>query len=192
MQQRGFTLVELLIAVALAAILVSALNGVVGESLQRRDVARERNALSRDAAFAMERMVSAVSHTESLLFPPTDDPASEQSEHIGDVLAVASPIASGEDGSGLPYADAAVVFSVDDGVLKERTPVPWDEDGDGIITEQDFVISDLVEGVSLFRVERLAQGSDRALRVDLKLSLTSAATGETVSLHTQVRVGGGL
>lgn len=303
--ERGFTLVELLTALAIAALLFAALSGIVGESLQRRDVAHERNELSRQAAFAMERMVYAVSHTRLLLLPLNDNPASGQAEHIRAVLSVSLPLSSDQDGNGVPDADNdgdgridedlpddtnndlapgiygidddgdgavdensttevwnddesgginedrgngvdddgdgttdedlsgdmngdgcpgvcgvdddgdgavdenpvfgigdddedgqtnedwldAVVFYVASGVLKERTPVPWDESGIGGITGRDFVVSDLAEGVSQFRVERIAQVNDRALRVDLTLALTSAVTGETVSLQTQVRVG---
>jgi hypothetical protein len=85
-----------------------------------------------------------------------------------------------------------VVFYLDNGTLMQRTPVPWDETAAGGITGRDFVVAPVAENVTRFRVERLARGSGRAQLVDLTLELTSPETGDTVSLHTQVRVGGAL
>ena len=53
----GFTLVELLVATALAAALLTATGAIVANTLGSADVATERNRLQRDARFAMERMV---------------------------------------------------------------------------------------------------------------------------------------
>lgn len=303
--EQGFTLIELLTALALAAILLAALGGVVGEGLQQRDIAHERNELSRQAAFAMARMVYAVSHSRWLLLPLEDNPGSGQTEHIRDVLALSLPLSSDQDGDGTPDADNdgdgridedwpddtnndlapgiygidddgdgnadenpvlgiwdddedgstnedqgnnvdddgdgtsdedlaadmagdgcpgvcgvdddgdgqvdegstadddedeqtnedwldAVVFYVDGGVLKERTPVPWDTDGNGTLNDRDFLVSALAEGVSQFRVERLAALTGGVLTVDLMLAITSPVSGETVSLNTEVRVGSAL
>jgi hypothetical protein len=41
-------------------------------------------------------------------------------------------------------------------------------------------------------VERVAGAADADQLVDLTLELTSPVSGETVSLHTRVRVGGAL
>ena len=71
-----------------------------------------------------------------------------------------------------------------------RTPVPWDETGVGGITGRDYVETPIAEGVTRFRVERLQDASTRTEVVDLTLELASAA-GDVVSVHTQVRVGGG-
>ena len=85
-----------------------------------------------------------------------------------------------------------VVFYLDNGTLKERTPVPWDESGTGGITGRDFITSDIAENVSRFRVERIPVSSDRTQLIDITLELTSSVNDEIVSLRTQVRVGGGL
>lgn len=55
---------------------------------------------------------------------------------------------------------------------------------------QDFISSDIAENVTRFRVERIPQGDDRQQLVAITLELTGPQTGETVSLHTRVRVGG--
>jgi hypothetical protein len=75
--------------------------------------------------------------------------------------------------------------------LIERHPVPWDEDNGGIVSGRDFIESPIAEGVSRFRVERVV-GNGNAEIVDITLDVTGAASGETVSLHSRVRIGGTL
>ena len=83
-----------------------------------------------------------------------------------------------------------VVFYLDNGVLKERISVPWDENGQGGVTGRDYVTSDLAEDVTHFRVERIATTIGGVQLVDILLELTHSVTGEQYSLQTQVRVGG--
>lgn len=85
----------------------------------------------------------------------------------------------------------ALVFYLDNGVLKERTPVPWDENGAGGITGRDFIVSDIATNVTRFRVERIPQGSNRYTLVDLTLEITPP-NGDTFSLNARVRLGGAL
>ncbi len=318
----GFTLVEMLIALAIAALLVAALGGLVGQALTTRDAVHETNDLTRQAHFAMDRMVRAVGNTRLLLLPFNDKAASNWPENIreetvpasppiGDstkataVLAVTLPLYSDLDADGYPDADDdedglidedlpndrnydyasgiylidddgdgsvdedpsyswdddetnavvnedpidgidndgdtnidedpasdnngdgcpgicgvdddgdgsidegsaddddeddgeyddwynPVVFYLDAGTLKERTPVPWDISGGGVVDGQDFITSAIADNVTRFRVERLPLGSDRNQTVDLILELTSPVSNETVSLNTRVRVGGAL
>ena len=84
-----------------------------------------------------------------------------------------------------------VVFYLSGSTLKQRQPVPWDSDGDGDVDGRDFIESVIADNVTRFRVERLDNGSVVEV-IDLTLELTSPVTGETVSLQSQVRVGGGL
>jgi prepilin-type N-terminal cleavage/methylation domain-containing protein len=319
-RQHGFTLIELLIALALAAILFAGLNGVVGQALGIHDTVHEKNDLTRQARFAMQRMEQAVGHTRLLLLPLNDKPASNWLENIREetvpptaptddstkytaVLAVTLPLYSDLDGDGFPDADDdrdgrvdedlpadiqhdfgagiylidddgdgsvdegssnvsddesstenddpvngvdddsdnnidedpardnngdgcpgvcgvdddgdgqvdeasaddddeegrvdddwfnPVVFYLNNGTLMERTPVPWDESGDSSINGRDFIVAPIAENVTRFRVERLPLNGDRHVLVDLTLELTSPVSGETVSLHTRVRVGGAL
>jgi hypothetical protein len=97
-----------------------------------------------------------------------------------------------EDGGNNEDWNNPVVFYLDNGTVKERTPVPWDTDSSGDVNGLDFITSDLADNVTRLRVERLPQGSDRRQRVALTLELTGPVTGETVRLETQVRVGGAL
>lgn len=86
----------------------------------------------------------------------------------------------------------AVVFYLDNGTLMMRTPVPWDESGDSKINGRDFIVEPIAENISRFRVERLPPKGKRPLLIDLTLELTSPLSGESVSLHNRVRVGGAL
>jgi hypothetical protein len=292
---------------------------VLGQALQIHDAVRDQNELTRQARFAMQRMVRSVSHSRLLLLPLNDKPATNWPENIreqtmpptppiGDstlataVLAVTLPLYVDLDADGFSDADDdrdgridedlrpnktysqapgiylidddgdgqvdegtaadddessiinddpingvdddddnnvdedpppdmngdgcsgicgvdddgdgqvdeaavndddedgqvdedwfnAVVFYLDNGTLMERTPVPWDESGGGGITGRDFIVEPIAENVTRFRVERVAGVAGSPQRVDLTLELTSPVTGETVSLHTQVRVGGAL
>lgn len=315
----GFTYVEMLVTLAIGVLLVTGLNGVMGQALQSQDTMAERNRLTREARYALQRMTQAVSGTRLLLLPQQDKPATNWPENlreqtlppsppIGDsslasaVLAVTLPATIDLDGNGIADADndgdglldedlpadihndaAAGIFGIDDGgngtvdegpaedddeamsdadedpidgiendddgnldedpaadnngdgcpglcgvdddgdgnvdsgnaanddeqggddedwydplvfyldngVLKQRSPVPWDENGVDGITGRDFVISDIAVDVTRFSVERIPIGSDRAQLVRLQLELTSPLTGETVSLQTRVRVGSG-
>jgi prepilin-type N-terminal cleavage/methylation domain-containing protein len=321
-QRTGFTLVELLLALAIAGLLVAALSGLVGQALEVRAAVAERNELTRQARFAMGRMVRAVEHARVVLLPLADHPNTDwrenvreetvppsppegSSTHASAVLATTLALSNDLDGDGTPDADDdgdgridedwargrdrdgapgifgvdddgdgqvdegggtnkhdddedlggpdedpvngsdddgdgsvdedpsadvngdgcpgvcgvdddgdgeidegdpldddedgrlsedwlnPVVFYLDNGTLTERTPVPWDEDGNGNIGGRDCLVSPLAENVTRFRVERIAPGLTEAVRVDLTLAL-SGASGETVTLRTRVRVGSAL
>jgi len=316
----GFTIIELVVATALAALLIAGLGGVVGQVATTRDAVQDRNELTRQVRFAMDQMVRVVSHSRLLLLPQNDKPASNWLENVREetvppttptddstrytaVLAVTLPAYQDLDGDGFADADDdkdglidedlpedshndfaagiyliddggngtvdegpdadddeafftegedpingvdddgdanidedpsanmnedgcpgvcgvdddadggldegsvddddedgqadedwynAVVFYLDTGTLKFRTPVPWDESGVGGISGRDFIISDLADNVTRFRVERVTGVSGGVQLLDLMLELTSPDTGEMVSLQTQVRLGGAL
>jgi type II secretory pathway pseudopilin PulG len=84
-----------------------------------------------------------------------------------------------------------VVFYLSGSTLKQRHPAPWDTDGDSDVDGRDYIVSDLAENITRFRVERLDNGSSVEM-VEITLELTSPLTGETVSLQSQVRIGGAL
>ena len=309
----GFTLIEVVVTVAIGALLIAGLGGVVGQAFQVREVTREENDLTRQAHFALSQMARMAGHTRRLLLPLADNPATTTiAENVrdtatnGGVLAVSLPADVDLDGDGVPDADndgdgfldedlpadsnndgrpgiraidddgnwitdfclspvgdddestsltesedpinstdddgdGAVdedppadmngdgcpgLCGVDDdgdgttdegnaadddedgridedwldsggffwanNTIVQRLPVPWDTNGDGVVTGLDYVESTLADHVTRFRVERIpTTATDRALLVDLTLELTGDR-GETFSLHTQVRVGGHL
>lgn len=88
---RGFTLIELLIAVTLATLLLVATSGMVSNALGTDDVVAERNELQRDARFAMQRMVAAVSASPQLLLPQPDKAATDWRENVREETIPASP-----------------------------------------------------------------------------------------------------
>jgi prepilin-type N-terminal cleavage/methylation domain-containing protein len=61
--QRGFTLVEFLIAAAIAALLIAPLARALRDALGARAFANEANDVTQQATFAMQRMVAAVRNT---------------------------------------------------------------------------------------------------------------------------------
>ncbi len=84
-----------------------------------------------------------------------------------------------------------VAFYQSGATLIERTPVPWDESGDGQISGLDYVERALVDNVSGFRVERIPAPNGTAALVRLTLTTTDAA-GTVSTLQTTVRLGGAL
>jgi type II secretory pathway pseudopilin PulG len=318
----GFTYVELMITLAIASLIIAGLSGVVGQALQSQDAVSETNRLTRDARFAMRRMVDSISRSRKLLLPQRDKPATNWPENIreqtippsapiGDstlasaVLATTLPTHFDLDGNGIADADNdgdglfdedlppditndrapgiyliddsgdgtvdkfsaccsqdddedfgiinedpingvdddgdglidddpggdmnadacpgicgidddrdgtidegfardddedglnnedwldPVVFYLSGSTLQQRHPAPWDTDGDSDVDGRDFIVSDLAENITRFRVERLDNGSAVDI-VEITLELTSPLTGEIVSLQSQVRVGGAL
>ncbi len=85
-----------------------------------------------------------------------------------------------------------VVYYLNGADLIERLPVPWDASGGGGITGADFVETVLANNVTRFRVERPATTVGQPILIDVVLELRAPASGETVSGHVQVRVGGAL
>ena len=336
-KQRGFTLIEILISSAIAALIMSGLIGVISLTLDAEDSSRNINDLTQQTRFAMQRMVTAISSTQRLMLPLADNPSTDWQEQLRvetvpasapegsstkatAVLAVTLSTTIDRDGDGWADANndkdfhdydndtvqdsdeperidedvsddnsndnAAGIIGIDDdgngtaddssaddndedgsaledsvdgvdndndgaideditkdmngdnqpgvtGVdddydtvvdeggtplkadddedgsededwfdpvvyylsgsdLIERMPSQTDTTGDFLVTGADFTENTIASNVSLFRVERLAQGSDRFVRVDLTLELNHPTSGETFSLQTQVRVGGGL
>ncbi len=168
-KQRGVTLIELLIAVALGALIIAGMSAVMGELTQTRAVIQERNQLTEDGRFAMERMVSTLGHSRRLLLPLVDNPNTNWPENIREetvpasspvgsstlataVLAVTLPANIDLDADGFPDAD-----DDRDGRIDEDLPndihhdfMPGimliDDDGDGYIDESSFYFWDDDEG----------------------------------------------
>lgn len=318
--EHGFSLIELVVAIALAGLILVATSGIIQQASGTDTIVAERNQLLRDARFAMERIVRAASHSTRLLLPQTDNSATNWPEHIreetvpasppiGDstkataVLAITLPDYVDLDADGFPDADndrdgridedtpsditwdlaagialidddgdgsvdesasdndddealgtsdedplngldddgdgnidedfgadmngdgcpglcgvdddgdgqvdegsvddddedgvvdedfyGTIVFYLDNGVIKERMPVPWDISGGGLISGLDYIVSDIADNVTRFRVERLIVTAGAPSLVSIELELTGP-TGAIVSLDTRIRIGGAL
>jgi len=96
-----------------------------------------------------------------------------------------------EDGSHNEDWYDPVVYYLNGDSLIERLPSTLDIDGDGALTGKDFTEAVIARPVSRFRVERIASGDSRPLRVDITLELADPLTGEITRVQTQVRLGGG-
>ena len=298
----GFSLVELLVVVSIVSILLLAINGLLDSSLKGATYATDKNDLTQEARFALQRMSRAIKRTNQLVLPLADNPNTAWLENIRDpgVLAVALDASMDRDSDGFADADndkdgrvnedfegdttndaAPGIVGIDDNndgsidVSSAASPnkdddednsydedgfdgidndgdgsvdedmaddkqndgaagvVGVDDDGDGNVDEgneeeededgstdedwldavvyflngsqlmermpnlnpvdgTDYSEQNIADNVSAFRVERIAQGNDRYLRIDLILELTNAESGESITLQTQVRVGGGL
>ena len=310
----GFTLVELVLALTLGALVMLAVATLMTQTLRSRAYASEKNALAENAHFAMQRMVRAVSRTRLLLVPTVDRPSSGSlSENIREETVPRTGLATAalavtldatvdrdgnnkpdadndgdgridedwpddnnndsgmgvkdidddgdgsninlyppdddedspllpkkdedpinlrdDDGDGLVDEDAGVdmngdgfsgikgvdddgdgsmdegaaadddedgatnedwqdtvIFRLSGSTLVERTPVPWDTDGNATVNGRDYVENTVANHVTRFRVERVAGSSLRSPLIDLTLELTGPG-GETVSLNTRVRAG---
>jgi len=154
----GFTYVELMIALAIASLIILGLTGVVNQALQSQDAVSETNQLTRDARFAMQRMLRTVAHSRRLLLPLRDKPASNWPENIreqtvppsppiGDstlataVLAVTLPAYVDLDNDGFPDADDDRDGQIDEDLPNDNQHdffpgiMLIDDDGDGQVDE---------------------------------------------------------
>lgn len=156
--QSGITLVELVVALLIGAVLIAGLGSIVGTAVSNREVTHERKQLVEQSQFAMQRITMAVRYSTVLLLPLSDNPSTDwpESERVQTVpastpvgsstlatavLAVALPEYSDLDSNGIPDAD-----DDRDGYIDEDQPanryndaapgiVGIDDDGDGSIDE---------------------------------------------------------
>ena len=183
-RQSGFTLVEMLIAISLAAILMAGLNGVIGQALSIQDAVSERNDLTQQARFAMEQMVRLVSHSPQLLLPMADKtdttpflenireqtvPASAPpaGSTLGSaVLAVTLPAYFDLDGNGIPDADNDGDGRIDEDLPADTTNdakpgiVGIDDDGKGITDYSFSPVADDDESGDFAQNEDVINGVD--------------------------------
>ena len=160
----GFTVLELLISLVLAALLLTAMAGLVDTAMTTRDDTRRGNDALQDARFAMQRMVTAVRGTDRLLLPLADNPNTNWREHIREqtmpasapegsstlataVLAVTLDPTLDIDEDGIADADNDSEGRVDEDVSGDSTNdgasgiVGIDDDGDGDVDELDATSS---------------------------------------------------
>lgn len=129
----GYTLLELLIATALAGLLMAGIAGIVDRALGSQELVEERNSLNTDARFAMQRMVRAVSETRQLVLPMVDKPGTNWRENVREETVPASPP---EGDSTKATAVLAVSLSASFDLDADGFP-DADNDRDGLIDE-DF------------------------------------------------------
>lgn len=144
-QSQGFTIVELLVSLVMAALLLTAMTGLVSNALESQEHTVSRGDATRDGRFAMQRMVTAVLGTNRLMLPLADNPNTNWREHVREQTV---PASAPEGSSTLATAVLAVTLDptldIDaDGVMDA------DNDKDGRIDEDptDDVTNDLAAGL---------------------------------------------
>jgi prepilin-type N-terminal cleavage/methylation domain-containing protein len=146
-RHHGLSLIELLMALAVTAVLVVAIGGVINRALQSQDTVQDKNMLLREAEFAMQRMVHAVSHSRRLLLPLADNPASNWPENIREqTIPPTPPIGD----STLATAVLAVTLSAYQDLDADGYP-DADDDRDGLIDEDlpNDIHYDSASGIAL-------------------------------------------
>ena len=208
-RQNGYTLVELLIALALSAILFAGLGSVVGQVIDTRTAVHDKNDLTRQARFAMQQMVQAVKRSPRLLLPLADNPKTNWPENIreqklpasaptGDstrstaVLAVTLDPAVDLDGNGKPDAD-----NDGDGRIDEDLPgdnsydnapglFKIDDDGDGSVDESAASIpmedNDEDDGLMDDYLNGLDDDDDGSVDEDIKSDMNDDGDSGLVSV----------
>ena len=143
--EAGFTIIELLISLALAALLLTAMTGLVNNALEIRDDTGTRNDTMRDGRFAMQRMVTAVLGTDRLLLPLADNPNTNWREHVREQTV---PASAPEGDSTLATAVLAVTLDPTLDINADGF-ADGDNDKDGRIDEDpgDDASNDLAAGL---------------------------------------------
>ncbi len=130
-RQAGFTLLEMLVALTLAALLLTATTGIVRNAFGTAEFAEERNKLARDARFALRRMVDISRNSRRLLLPLADKPASNWPENIREQTIPASPPVGDST-----FATAVLAVTLPEYVDLDADGFPdADDDRDGLIDE---------------------------------------------------------
>ena len=181
--ERGFTYVEMLLAVTITALIMAGLMGVINTATETSDDVHQRNEITRQARFAMERMVRLASHSRQLILPLKDNPATNWPENIREqtvppsapiggstlataVLAVILPAYVDLDGNGVSDADndADGLLDEDHGDDMNNDAAPGilgiDDDGDGAIDESDADFPDRDDDEEGDRGEDITNGID--------------------------------
>jgi prepilin-type N-terminal cleavage/methylation domain-containing protein len=103
-KQMGFTLLEILLALAIAGVLIAGLSGVISTALDAEQNTRLQNNTLQQARFAMQHLTRAICKTRRLQIPLAENTATAYSESIRNVLAVSLDPTLDRDKDG--WADA--------------------------------------------------------------------------------------
>ncbi|MEO1573862.1 MAG: prepilin-type N-terminal cleavage/methylation domain-containing protein [Pseudomonadota bacterium] len=139
--QRGLSLTEVLVALAISAVLYAAVTPLLTTTLQAADAVEARLELTTDTHYALQRMVDAVAQTTRVMIPQVDRPDTEHLENrregIDALLAVALPHSHDRDADGFPDADNDRDGRVDEDPGEDLTNdgasgiAGFDDNGDG-------------------------------------------------------------
>lgn len=102
--QAGFTLIEILLVIAISGILILSVSSLISPALQAERVSKQQDETLQQARFAMQQMVRMVGESQRLLIPLGENTSTVWSESVRDVLAVNMPHTIDRDKDG--WADA--------------------------------------------------------------------------------------
>jgi len=153
----GFSLIEVLLVLALSSVILVSLGAVVGQGLISWETMSRRSDVVREADFAMQQMVRAVKASSRLLLPLAENPSTAYSESQRSVLALTLAPALDRNSDGFADADndqdgnidedpgadsandnASGIYGVDDnndGATDDQPGADDDEDG---ATDEDL------------------------------------------------------
>lgn len=137
MRQRGLTLVELLMGMAVAGLLMAGLYAAVHQALVSWQDHSERSEVQRQLAFALERMALHARGSSLLLLPQPERTSTAWSESVRDVLAFTLDRDLDRDGDGFVDADNDKDGRVDEDANDDTSNdgaagiVGIDDNGDG-------------------------------------------------------------
>lgn len=125
----AFTLVELLIAIALMALIVGALDQVAARVLSTYTTVQSSQDLVPQARYALERMVTFVQESDQIQTPPTTTPTEvlKVSERLSDQYTNSTRVYTAA-GDGLPDADTNADGLIDKGDADPPQYITFDLD----------------------------------------------------------------
>lgn len=160
---KGYTLIELTLAILISAILMFGISAMLNIALQADQDSRSQNDTLQQARFAMQQMVRAVAGTRRLLIPLGENTSTAWSESVRDVLAVTLDPTLDRDQNGWADAnndedyldinsnssrDAGEIERIDEDTFDDMSNdnksgiIGIDDDGDGSVDESAIADDD--------------------------------------------------
>jgi prepilin-type N-terminal cleavage/methylation domain-containing protein len=181
---RGLTLIELLIALSILSVVITMVSGLLLSSIRSQGYSAQQDALLHTARLVMERMVRHTRQANRVLLPSDADPTTNILvlggfvDNDGDGRYDEDPPGAGdEDGDGAmdedPIESLEYSLDVTTKTLWEQYPV------DAVTTVQTA----LAEQVDTFQVQRLV-GLNGVILIDILLRLRDDQ-GRTVELQSR-------
>lgn len=130
--QSGFTLLEILIALIIGAVILMGISGVVNTAFNAQTSTKAQNDNLQQARFAMQRMVNAVRQSDLLMLPLGENIQTTQSESVRNVLAVSlePTLDNNKDGWADANNDKDFLDANKNGIRDTGEPERIDEDLD--------------------------------------------------------------
>lgn len=139
--ERGMTLVEILLIVAIAAILLLGLNGLVGSVYSQWQYSNEKQEMLSQGNFVMSRIIQEANATRRVLIPLRENPLTAYSESMRNILAVTLDPGLDRDADGFADGDNDKDGLIDEDIPADNTfdgfpgIIGIDDDNDGVVDE---------------------------------------------------------